>query len=138
MQAEDIREKKGGGKALMKRPILKVMIKMCSTAILISILVGILIGIIGNLNKWDTSIKYSNAFFIAGALVIIAGFSSRLSAGQDWKISQQLNAESFRNMSVSEQAGSIVKASNSVRLVVLGFLSGILLILASVLVTILF
>ncbi len=38
----------------------------------------------GNLNKWDTSVKYSNAFFIAGALVIIGGLSSRMAASEDW------------------------------------------------------
>ena len=122
----------------MKRLVIMAIIKMCGEAVLITIFAGIVIGIIGNLNKWDTSLKYSNAFFIAGCLVIIAGTLSRLGAGQEWNNFQLLYAESFRDMSPSEQSNFIVNASSSVRLVILGLLSGILLILISVLVTKLF
>ena len=122
----------------MKRLAIMSMIKMCGEGILLTIFAGIVIGIIGNLNKWDTSLEYSNAFFIAGCLLIIAGTSSRLGAGQEWNYFQGLYAESFRDMSASERANLIVNASSSVRLVILGLLSGILLILISVLVTNLF
>jgi len=114
------------------------VIKMCGEAILFTILAGIVIGIIGNLKKWDTSLEYGNAFFIAGCLVLIAGMLSRQVAGQESKYFQGLYAESFRNMSPGERANFIINASSSVRLVILGLLSGILLILISVLVTKLF
>ena len=114
------------------------MINMCGEAVVLTIFAGIAIGIIGNLNKWDTSLEYSNAFFIAGCLVIIAGTLSRLGAGQEWNYFQGLYAESFRDMSPGERANFIVNASSSVRLVMLGLLSGILLILISVLVMKLF
>ena len=114
------------------------IIKMCGKAILLTIIAGIVIGAIGNINKWDTSLAYSNAFFIAGCLAIVAGASSRLGAGQQWNIFQLLNAESFRDMSSGERADFIIKASSSVNLVILGVLSGILLILISWLVTRLF
>ena len=114
------------------------IIKMCGEAVLLTIFAGIVIGIIGSLNKWDTSLEYSNAFFIAGCLVIIAGTSSRLGVGQEWSYFQGLYAESFRDMSPSERANFIVNASSSVHLVILGLWSGILLILISVLVTKLF
>jgi hypothetical protein len=119
----------------MKRLFLMPVIKMCGEAILLTIIAGIVIGIIGNMNKWDTSRAYSDAFFIAGGLAIIAGASSRLGAGREWNNFQLLNAESFRDMSSSERANFIVNASNSVRILILGLLSGILLILISVLVT---
>ena len=122
----------------MKRLVIMAIIKMCGEAVLLTISAGIVIGIIGYLNKWDTSLEYSNAFFIAGCLVIVAGTASKLGAGQDWISSQRLHAESFRDMSPSEQANSIVNASSSVRLVILGLLSGILLFLISALVTKLF
>jgi len=101
---------------------------------LLTIVVGIIIGVIGYTNKWDTTIAYSNAFFIAGVLMIIAGASSKLGAGQDWHSFQLLYADSFHDMSSSERANLIIDASNSVRLVILGALSGILLIITSVLV----
>jgi hypothetical protein len=119
-------------KAHMKRLVIMTVIKMCAEAILIAILAGIAVGIIGNLNKWNTSLEYSNGFFIAGFLVIIAGMSSRLGAGQEWSNFQGLYAESFSDMNPSERADFIVSASSSARLVILGLLSGILLILISV------
>jgi hypothetical protein len=122
----------------MKRLIITTVIKMCGEAIFIAILVGIAIVIIGNLNKWDTSLKYSNAFTIAGFLVIIAGASSRLGSGQELNNFQGLYAESFRDMNAGERVNYIVDASSSFRLVILGLLSGFLLILCSVLVMELF
>jgi hypothetical protein len=126
------------GEAYMKRRVMLAAIKMCGEAVLLTIFAGIVIGIIGNLNKWDTSLQYSNALFIAGCLVIIAGISSRLGAGQEWNYFQGLYAESFREMSPSERGSFIVNTSSSLRLVIIGLLSGILLILASVLITKLF
>ena len=111
------------------------MLKLGGEAVLLTILAGIVIGIIGYLNQWDTSLQYSNAFFIAGCLLIIAGASSRLGAGQERNYFQELYAESFRDMSASEQANFIVNASSSVRLVILGLLSGILLFIISFIMT---
>jgi hypothetical protein len=55
-----------------------------------------------------------------------------MTAGADWSASQTLYAESFRGMSNSERANFIINASSSYRLVILGLLSGIILILLSV------
>jgi hypothetical protein len=118
----------------MKRIVMMTVIKIIGEAILIAVIAGILIGVIGYLKKWDTSLAYSNAFFIAGCMAIIAGASSRLGAGQDWKNFQLITAESFRGMSGNDQANFIINASSSFRLVILGFLSGILLIIISVIV----
>jgi hypothetical protein len=122
----------------MKRLVMMTVIKMCGEAVLLTILVGAIIVIIGNLKKWDTSLEYSNAFFIAGCLVIIAGAASRLGAAQGSSSFQQLNVASLRNMSAGERAEFIINAGSSVRLVILGLLGGILLILISVLVARLF
>ena len=122
----------------MKRPVMMALIKMCGEALLLAILAGIAIGIIGNLNHWDTALEYSDAFFIAGSLLIIAGASSRLAAGQDLERFRGLYADSYRNMSPAERADFIVNASSSVRLVVIGLLSGVLLMLISELVAKLF
>lgn len=122
----------------MKRMVITAMIKMGGEAILLTILAGIVIRIMGYLNKWDTSTQYSNAFFFAGCLLIIAGASSRLGAGQERNYFQVLYAESFRDMSASERANLIISASISGRLVILGFLSGILLFIISFLLTKLF
>lgn len=119
----------------MNRSVIDAIIKMFGKAILLTIIAGIVIGVIGYLNKWDTSLAYSNAFFFAGCLMIIAGTSSRLGAGQGWSQFRSLYAESYRNMSTSERADFIVNVSSSFNLVILGLLSGIMLILISAFVT---
>ncbi len=118
----------------MNRLLIQTILRMCGEAALIAIAAGIIVGIIGYLNQWDTALQYSNAFFIAGSLVIIAGLSTKMAAGQEWGLFQRAHTESFRNMSPSERASFIVDASSSVHLVILGLLSGILLILISMLV----
>ncbi len=125
---------KGVDKAHMKRLVIKAIIKMCAKSILLTTIIGVIIGIIGYTNKWNSSIAYSNAFFLAGCLVIVAGTASRLGAGQEWNNFQLLNAESFREMNSSERANFIINASSSISLVILGLLTGILLILISVIV----
>jgi len=125
-------------KAQMKRLAIMVILQMCGKALLLTIIAGIVIGVIGYLNKWETSLAYSNAFFIAGCLMFIAGAMSRLSAGQEWSSFQSLYAESFRDMSSSERAHFIIDASSSLNLLILGLLSGILCILISAVVTKLF
>jgi len=118
----------------MKRTVLMVIIKMCGDAIFLTMIVGMIVAGIGYINKWDTSIAYSNALFISGCLLIVAGMSTRLAAGQDWNNFRFLHGESMRGMSNSERANFIVNASSSYRLVVLGLLSGILLFFLSMLV----
>lgn len=115
----------------MKRLVIMTVFKMFGEAFLIALFVGIVIVIFGNLKKWDTPFEYSNAFSIAGFLVIIAGASSKLGASQEWNDFKGLYAESFRDMNPGERANFIVNASSSVRLVILGLLSGIMLILIS-------
>ncbi len=114
----------------MKRLVIQEILKISAEAILLATVIGIAIGIIGFINHWSSLIKYSNAFFLAGCLIIIAGTSSRLAAGREWG-SFQIYSESFRDMSRSERANYIVNASSSVRLAIVGVLSGILLILVS-------
>jgi hypothetical protein len=118
----------------MKRYILMSIIKMCAKSALVTTVIGVVIGVIGYVNKWDSSIKYSNAFFLAGCLVIIAGGFSKSAAGEDWSTFQLLSAESFRGMSSSERANFIINASSSISTLVLGVLSGILLILISLII----
>ena len=119
----------------MKRLVIMAIIKTCGKAFALTLIAGIVIGVIGFINKWETSLKYSDAFFIAGGLIIIAGGLSRLAAGEEWRNFQLLHAESFRDMSGSERANYIIEASSSISLVILGLSSGILLILISVLVS---
>jgi hypothetical protein len=117
----------------MNRLVIKAIIKICAKAILLTAIIGVVIGMIGYINEWNSSIVYSNAFFLTGLLVIIAGASSRLGAGKDWNSFQMLSAESFREMSPGERANFIIDASSSLSLFILGLLTGILLILISVL-----
>jgi hypothetical protein len=119
----------------MKRLVIMAILRLCGTALLFTVVAGVVIGVIGYLNKWDTSVAYSNAFFIAGCLMIVAGGSSRLTAGRDWSSYQSVYAESFRDMSSGERANYIIGVSSSYRLVILGLMSGILLILISFVLT---
>jgi hypothetical protein len=122
---------KGVDKAHMKRLVMKAIIKMCTKSIALTAMIGVIIGIIGYINKWNSSITYSNAFFVAGCLLIIAGTSSRYAAGQEWNNFQLLNADSFHQMSSGERIIFIINESSPISLVILGVLSGILLILIS-------
>lgn len=121
----------------MKQYIIMAILKLCGKAILIAGIVAAAIMYIGYTKEWDTALAYSNAFFIAGCLVIIAGGASRL-GDQDWSSLQLLPAESFRGMSNDERALYIVNMSNSFSRVLLGLLSGSLLIFVSVMITKLF
>ena len=122
---------KGVDKAHMKRLVIEAILKMCAKCILLTTIIGGVIAIIGYINQWNSSIAYSNAFFLAGCLVFVAGGLSRFAAGQEWSNFQLLHAESFREMSSSEQADFIVNASSPISTVILGILSGLLLILIS-------
>lgn len=115
----------------MDRLVIQAIIKMCAKAILITTIVGVIIGIIGYFNNWNSAIAYSNAFFLAGCLTIVAGASSRYAAGQGWSNFQRLSVESFRDLSSGEQANMIINASSPISTVILGMLSGTLLILIS-------
>jgi hypothetical protein len=82
-------------------------------AIAVSIVVGLVIVVIGRVNGWTTSLLYSNAFFVAGVLIAGAGIANRLRPQSDL-------------------------TRNSQNLVIVCFLSGTCLILASVLISKLF
>jgi hypothetical protein len=115
----------------MKRIVIKAIINMCAKSILLTAIIGVVIGIIGYVNKWNSSIAYSNAFFLAGCLIIIAGTSSRFAAQGTYNL-PLLSAESFRKMNSSERANFILDASSSMSTVIFGLLTGILLILIAV------
>lgn len=115
----------------MKRLLTLTVLKMFGKALLLTVFIGIVIAVIGNNSKWDTSIKYSNAFFTAGCIVIIGGASSRMGASQEWNKFQLFSAESFRSMSIRERVDFIIDVSSSLSLVILCGLSGTMLILIS-------
>ena len=122
----------------MEPSVTRAIIKMVTKAFLLTAIIGVAIGIIGYTNQWDTSTAYSNAFFVAGCLVIIAGTASRLGAGQEWNSFQLIHAESFRDMSNVERTNFIVNASSALSPLILGLLSGILLIIISAIAAYLF
>ena len=101
----------------------------------VCLLAAIGVAIMGYLRQWNTAIEYSNALFIAGSLVIIAGASSRVAAGAGWDIHQRFHAESLQGQGPGEQIKSIVSANSPWRLVILGFVSGLVLMAISVLVS---
>jgi hypothetical protein len=115
----------------MDRLIIQAIVKICAKSIVLATVIVLVIGIIGYINRWDSLVAYSNAFFLAGCLIIVAGGLSRFGAGQEWSAFQLLYAESFREMSNSDRANFIINASSSVSLLILGLLSGLWLILLS-------
>lgn len=121
---------KGVQKARMKQ-IFSAIAKVTVNSFLLATVIGGVIVVIGYINKWDSMIKYSNGFFLAGCLMIIAGASSRYAASQGWLHYQLLSADSFRTMSSGERVDYIVKISSSFRTLILGIVSGLFLILAS-------
>ncbi len=104
---------------------------LCAKSVLLTALIGGVIGVIGNYNKWTSPVTYSNAFFLAGSLMIIAGASSRFAVSQGSSAYQLLGAESFRTMSSSERRDYIIGVSSSMSTVILGILTGVVLVLVS-------
>ena len=115
------------------RSILLAILTLIAEAFLLALMVGIAIGVLGYLRQWDSSLAYSDAFFIAGSLAIVAGALSRFAASQERNSFQLISAEGFRGMSASERANLIIDVSSSFRHVILGLLTGIFLFLLSVL-----
>ncbi len=115
----------------MERLVIKAIIKMCVKAISLAVVIGVVIVIVGYINKWNSPIAYSNAFFLAGCLVIVAGTAARLGAGRELSNTPLIHAESFREMSNIERASFIIDTNSPVSLVILGVLTGILLMLIS-------
>jgi hypothetical protein len=122
----------------MKRLVIKAILQMCMKSIFLVTGIGVIIGVLGYIRKWNSSVTYSNAFFVAGSLVIIAGGLSRFPAGQELNVFQQLYAESFRDMNSMQKVNFIVDASSPISQVILGFLTGLLLLLISAVVAKLF
>lgn len=112
----------------MKRYVFQAILKMCAKAIALTAIIGAIIGIIGYVKQWDSTIKYSNAFFLAGCLMIIAGTSARYAASQGWNSYQLLDGEGFEGMGATERAIHIINDSSPIRTVILGVLTGLLLI----------
>ena len=122
----------------MERLLVKAIIKIVAKSLALATLIGVPIGIFGYVKQWDSPITYSNAFFIAGGLMIIAGGMSRLTAGEDWSVFQLLSGESFRGMSSGERATFIINVSSQLSTVILGVLTGLLLMLVSAIAAYLF
>lgn len=119
----------------MSRQVIQAIIRFLTKSILITAAVSAVIILFGSINHWESSVKYSNAFFVVGCLVIVAGTASRMGAGQGVNSLQYLNMESFRGMSGSERVEFIINANSPVGLVVLGFVTGMTLILIAVFVS---
>jgi hypothetical protein len=112
----------------MKQQLIKAIVKMFTKAFALTAIIAAVIGVLGYVKQWDSSLKYSNAFFVAGCLMIIAGASSRYAASQSWERFQLISTESLQQMSSSERVRYIIETSSPVSTVILGVLTGILLI----------
>src|ERR1041384_1992601 len=115
----------------MERSIIRAILIFCTESVILTALIGVGIGLLGYMRQWNSSVAYSDAFFLAGCMVIVAGGLSRLGAGQEWSIFQLFSAERFRDMNSGEGANLIINANSPVRLILVGALTGALLILIS-------
>ena len=118
----------------MSKQVIQAISKFLMKSILITAAISAAILLFGYFNQWDSSVKYSNAFFVVGCLVIVAGTASRMGAGSGLHSLQYLNMESFRGMSGSERVDFIINANSPIGLVVLGLVTGMSLILIAVIV----
>ena len=122
----------------MKTSVAMAIARVVGKAVLFTIAVALVVGIIGYLYKWDSSRTYSDAFLVAGVLVVLGSVSSQMGMAQDWHYSQQIFSESFRTMSSADRAHYVINVSKSPGLASLGLMSGFLLIAISALLAILF
>ena len=114
-------------KRIKRHPIMFFL----AEALFITLVVGTLILILGTVRSWESAIRYSNAFFIAGLLIFATGVISRISAGQGLFTLPSITAESYKKMDASERFSFIIKANSPIRLVLLGTFTGAMLILVS-------
>ncbi|MFN2303096.1 MAG: hypothetical protein ACK2TV_05120 [Anaerolineales bacterium] len=119
----------------MNRQVVQAIIKFLVKSFLVTTAMSATIILFGYFNHWNSSVNYSNAFFVVGCLVIVAGTASRMGAGQGLNSLQYLNMESFRGMSGSERVSFIIDANSPLGLVILGIFVGSLLILISVIIS---
>ncbi len=114
--------------------MIKAILKWCVKVVVLTVMIGVIIVIIGNRSGWSTSIDYSNAFFVAGVFVMAGGLASRLGGSHDVNQFRLLSStKNFRDK--SKQQDLVANTRGSTNLVVLSVLSGVLLILTSVLIT---
>jgi hypothetical protein len=127
---------KGIEKPEMKHPVVKAILKLCGKSILLTAAVGIVVVVIGTRSNWNTALEYSNAFFVAGFFVIAGGLASRLGANQDVnQLRLSSSADSFRKMDMSDRLDLLANSRGSTNLAAVCSLSGILLMLLSVLIS---
>ncbi|MFN8443112.1 MAG: hypothetical protein U0175_20225 [Caldilineaceae bacterium] len=115
----------------MKRFIIQEIGKLFAKSALLAAMIGVVVAVLGYLNQWNSLIPYSNAFFVAGCLLIIAGASSRFTAGQETATYRTIHPQSMRDMSFGDQISYIVDSSSPISRVMLGVVSGLLLIVVS-------
>lgn len=110
---------------MLKKWIKNPIINLLAEAFLLTVGIGLIIFIFGRLGRWGSPVAYSNAFFLAGLLVFVAGVISRLSAGQGMFNFPSLTAESYKQMDSSERIRFIINTNSPLRLVILGILTGL-------------
>lgn len=120
----------------MKSPIGKALIKLAAKSLFFTAAIGSAVCLLGYVSHWETSLAYSNAFFLAGCFVLIAGTATQFAAQADY--SQTFRFERFREMSFREQADLIADSTGAFSRVALGVSSGVCLALIAVLIEKLF
>lgn len=124
-----------GGMTPMKRQIILNVLKVVGQAVIITLIAALIILIVGFLKHWQTSIQYSNAFFIAGSVLIIVGGLSKFSAAAGRAPPQNSPTETHPEPSPGEQSTQVVKPSSTSRLLAIGVISGFLCFIVSALIT---
>src|SRR5512138_2031704 len=104
----------------MKRTISAVILKLGGEAVLLAIVGALVVGLLGRLGRWDTSLQYADAFFIAGCLLIVAGTASKLARSQDTPAFQWLETSAFHDLNANQQEGYVSDMGHSLRVVVVG------------------
>jgi hypothetical protein len=122
----------------MNRFVMTDILRMAGRVAVVTVIAVIIIALLGLINQWDSSTPYSNAFFIAGAIMIAGGVGTKMRAGEDWTSTQEIHPESLSGMTGEQQSRLVLNPSNSTRLAIMGMGSGTLLVLMSLLVLRLF
>jgi hypothetical protein len=109
------------------------ILRLLGTILGLTLLVSLIVLVFGMVSRWNTSMQFSNGFFIAGVLVIAFGFLS-ISGGLEHRADFSLiYAESVRQASIAERTQQMMANINQGyrNLVVLAGV-GILLIAISI------
>jgi hypothetical protein len=109
------------------------ILRLMGTVLGLALLTSVVILVVGLVFKWNTSVQFSNAFFVAGAIAIVIGTFSVTGGLEQRGNFAMTYAESAGNASISERAQRMMADINQrYGVLILMIATGLVLIAVSI------